>query len=263
MCPMRDLNPLVECFRFRHLFFGLVQRDISLRYRGSMLGLAWAFLNPVLQLATYTLLFSVFLRIGIANYPAFALAAFLPWIWFSTSVQMASRSILANSALIKKIYFPSELLPLVSVTSNLVNFLMALPILFVLLLALHLPFTPALLALPALLAIQFVFTAAVSLAVAALNTFYRDAEHVLGLILMMWLYMTPVLYPASFVPAPLVPFLGINPMFHLVEGYRSVLVAGQWPPAAGLAYAATASVVLAALAGLYFNHRKPIFAEVL
>lgn len=259
---MRDPNPFVECYRFRSLFYGLVRRDVVLRYRGSILGIAWAFVSPAIQLAVYTLVFAWIMRIGIANYPVFVLSAFLPWIWFSSSVQMASRSIVSNGPLVRKIYFPSEILPMVAVTSNLVNYLVALPLLLGAILALGMPLSGSLVALPVLLAIQFAFTAGVALVVAALNTFYRDVEHVLALAMTVWLYLTPVLYPTSHLPEGLVPVLAANPMFHLAEGYRAILLAGQWPAPAGLAYAALASLALVLAAGTYFGRRKDYFPEV-
>ena len=249
-------------YAYRHVFVGLVKRDISLRYRGSALGLAWALVNPLLQLATYTLLFSTFMRNGVPNYAVFLLAAFLPWLWFSTSVLAASKSILANAALIKKIYLPTELLPLVVVASNLINYLIALPLLLLLVLLSHIPLTLALLALPGLLVVQFIFTLGAALAVAALNTFYRDIEQMLGLGLMMLMYLTPVVYPASLVPQRYLQVLALNPMFHLIEAYRCIFIEGRWPSALGLGYAACASVALVIVSALYFERKKPFFAEV-
>lgn len=251
-----------EWFRYREMFFGLVNREVRARYRGSVLGFLWTLLNPLLQMIVYTLIFSVFMRAGIPNYGVFLFCALLPWTWFAGSLNNATSSINSNSGLIKKIYFPSELLPLIAVTSNFINFLFSLPVLAIFLFIAHAPLTPALLALPVIIIIQFLFTSAVALLLSMLNTFYRDVEQLLSVLLMVWFYLTPIIYPASYVPPKYAAFLALNPMFALVDSYRKILLNGQFPSAKSLLFAFGASVLLMAVVYPVFNRQKFKFAEV-
>ena len=166
---------LRELFGYRELIESLVLRDLKVRYKNSVLGFLWSLVNPLLLMTVFTVVFTVMLpNMTIPKFPVFVLCALLPWNFFSTSIVGAVNSIVQNGHLIKKVYFPREVLPIALVFSNFVNFLLAMPILFAFLIIFRVPFTLALLYLPLIMAVQVIFTIGVALVLATLNVFYRD-----------------------------------------------------------------------------------------
>ena len=251
-----------EWFKYREMFFGLVAREIRTRYRGSVLGILWTLINPLLQMIVYTVVFSIFMKNGIPNFSFFVFCALLPWSWFSSSLATGAESIVSNASLVKKVYFPTELLPLVNVTSNMINFIFALPIVFLFMLLDHCPFSWALLALPLVIAIQFVFTAALATILALLNTFYRDVGYILGIVLMVWFYFTPIVYSIEMIPPQYLAVLTFNPMVHLIQAYHGIFLQGAWPTWHGLLCASVVSLLVALCAYPLFSWQKYNFAEV-
>ena len=235
---MASLGSLIH---HRTLIMTLVLRELRARYRGSFLGFLWSFLNPLLLMLVYVLVFSVYLRVPQANYAVFLFAGLLPWLWFSSSLGHATGVIVGGGALVKRVLFPAEVLPLVSVLSNMVNFLLSLPLLFLFLLLFGIPVTPWAAFLPLLLALQLLLTVGLALPLAALNVHLRDVEQILGNLLILWFFLSPVLYPASTVPASFRPLYFLNPLAGLIQGYRDILFDGrppQWPQLAFVALVA-------------------------
>lgn len=248
---------------YREMFLGLVEREVRARYRGSFLGFLWSLLNPLLLMGIYTLVFSVVMRIQVPNYALMLFTGLLPWTWFSTSLANGTASVTANASLIKKVYFPLEILPLVSVSTNWVNFLFSLPVLGVFLLAKGIAPGWAMLALPVLMAVQFALTFGVNLILATLNAFYKDVEQLLGPVLMAWFYVTPVVYPVSMIPGDYAWLTYVNPMAPLVVGYQNILLHGAAPWSPGLLVAALEASVCLMLGLWVFRRRKFVFAEVI
>src|SRR5262245_2023815 len=164
---------MTELYRFRALIWTLVLRDLRARYRGSILGFLWSFLNPLLLMLVYVLVFSVYLRVPMQGYAVFLFTGLLPWLWFSSSLVHAEGVIVGSVALVMRFLFPADVLPLVAVLSNMFNMLLSLPLLFVFLLAFGIRPGPTLLFLPVLLALQLLLTAGLALALAALNVHLR------------------------------------------------------------------------------------------
>ncbi len=235
---MASLGSLIH---HRTLIMTLVLRELRARYRGSFLGFLWSFLNPLLLMLVYVLVFSVYLRVPQANYAVFLFVGLLPWLWFSSSLGHATGVIVGGGALVKRVLFPAEVLPLVSVLSNMINFLLSLPLLFLFLLLFGRPVTPWAASLPLLLAIQLLLTVGLALPLAALNVHLRDVEQILGNLLILWFFLSPVLYPASTVPASFRRLYFLNPLAGLIQGYRDILFDGrppQWPQLAFVALVA-------------------------
>jgi ABC-type polysaccharide/polyol phosphate export permease len=244
------------------------------RYKSSLLGVAWSWLNPLLMMSVYTVLFTVLLHNdSIRHYPVFLLCGLLPWQFFNDSVIQATGSIVDNAHLIKKVYFPAEVLPLSTILANLVNFLIALPLFFGLALLLGARLTWYVLLLPLTLLIQLVFTVGLSLILATLNVFYRDTRIILGVIMLAWFFLTPVFYPINSVPKE-AALLGINfdaqlwlrrlnPMASIVASYRDLL---YWGAPTGLDFlfrtAITALVFLVAGYLLFMRYRSRFGEEV-
>lgn len=230
---------LRELYRFRVMIAMLVLRELRARYRGSILGFLWSFLNPLLLMLVYVLVFSVYLRVPMENYAVFLFTGLLPWLWFASSLGHATGVIVGSGALVKRVLFPAEILPLVSVLSNLVNLLLSLPLLFLFLLVFGIRPEPVVAFLPLLLALQLLLTVGLALPLAALNVHLRDVEQILSNFLVLLFFLSPVLYPVSTVPVtlrvaetltiPLRPLYFLNPVAGLIQGYQNILFFGRQP----------------------------------
>ena len=231
------LNVLRETWAYRDLLRNLVVRDLKTRYKRSVLGFAWSFLNPLFMVMIFTVVFTVIARAqNVPNYPLFALCGLLAWNFLAGSVSGAARSIVGNAHLIDKVYFPRELLPISVVFANLINFILSLIVFFVLLLLFRVPLSWWVLSLPIIIAVQFVLVVGLALIVAALNVFYRDVEHVLDVGLLAWFFLTPIFWELELLPNKLPLPWGdggidiwlleyrLNPMASLVTDYRYILL---------------------------------------
>jgi len=241
------IQALQELFAFREVILVLVWRDLKARYRGSSLGFLWTFLNPLMLIVIYSLVFSVYMRVEIPAYPVFVFAGLLPWIWFSSAMLSGTNSIVEGGSLIKRVAFAPQVLPVVSVTATLANFLLSLPILLAVALWWGVPVTWSLLTLPLVIAAQYVFTLGLAIGLAMLTVRYRDLHQLVANLLTLWFFLTPVLYPASMVPARFLPLLAFNPMALLVTAFQSVLYYGEAPAVGHLAVAGAEAVVVLAL----------------
>lgn len=227
---------LGELARYRYLLQNLVVRDLKVRYKNSVLGILWSLLNPLLMMLVFTLVFTVLTRTqqDLRQHSVFILVGLLPWNFFSGALLSGTMSITNNSALIKKVYFPRELLPLSAVLSNLVNFLLAFLVLLAFLYASGLGLTIHALWLPAILITQLIFVLGLCLLLGTLNVFYRDVMMILDVVMLAWFFLTPVFYPfellgstprtllgVTFTPA--VAMRWLNPMASIIDGYRTVL----------------------------------------
>jgi ABC-type polysaccharide/polyol phosphate export permease len=240
------VTSLAELVANRQVLWALVWRDLKARYRGSVLGFLWTFLNPLLLMAIYSLVFSVYMRVDLPHYPIFVFAGLLPWMWFSTAVATGAGAIVEGASLIKRVAFPPHVLPAVTVVATLVNFLLGLPLLLAFMVGFGVPVRAAALTLPAIIAIQLVFTASVATAMSLLTVRYRDLQHLLASAMTLWFFVTPVLYPTSLVPPSLQPLLVLNPMTPIVLAYQDAIYHGRVPALEHLALAA--AFALAALA---------------
>ena len=247
----------------RELIGILVAKQLKLRYRGSLLGFCWTLLNPLLLMLVYTLVFSVYFRLDIEKYPAFLFSGLLPWIWFSSSLQQGVTCILDGAGLVTRSRFPAEVLPVVTLTSNTVNFLLMLPLLFLFLLAFHVKLGPALLALPVLIALQYLLTLGPVLIFSAANVYYRDLQHIILHLLTVAQFLTPIFYPASLIPEPFRAWVFVNPLAVLTSAFQDVLYFNRvppWPPL--LALLLLAGVILS-VAATMFARSKQTFVEAL
>lgn len=228
------IRKLRELLAFRELIENLVVRDLKVRYKSSLLGFVWSWLNPLLLMAVFTVVFTIMLpNLSIPKFPVFVMCALLPWNFFNTSVMSATQSIVQNGHLIKKVYFPREILPISTVLSNFVNFVLALPVLFALILVFRVPLNIWLVYLPIIMLVQLAFTVGIALVLATLNLFYRDTLVIMEVVMQAWFFLTPIFYPVELLPESKV-LLGavlpvrrltyiLNPMASIIASYRSVL----------------------------------------
>jgi lipopolysaccharide transport system permease protein len=263
---MRTYKILLPSSRFIQWFDilrELVDRDIKLLYKRSALGISWTLLNPLLQLAVFAFVFQSVLPVGISNYASFTFTGLLVWNWFQTSLFQATGVIIANRALIRQPGFPIAILPIVTTTTGLVHFLLALPILLVFLLVSGITLKSAILYLPILLAIQFVLIISLAYLLAALNVTFRDTQHTLGVVLQLFFYVTPIFYDIKNVPPNYQLFYNLNPMVHIVTAYRAVLMQGVAPNWQPLLILAVILMLCLPIGLQFFRRQSECFVEEL
>jgi ABC-type polysaccharide/polyol phosphate export permease len=214
--------------RYRPLIQTLVARDLKARYRGSALGFFWSFINPLLLLMVYSFVFATVMPRAkddpLQPYALFMFCGILPWTWFSSSILEASNVLISGGNLIKKVLFPAEVLPLVTVFANMVHFFLGLPILAIFLIYYQRPLDPLeLLWFPAIVFVQLLLLLGLSLLVSALTVHFRDLKDILGNLLTFWFFATPIIYPMSQAPEAYRWLLNLNPMTHLAISYQEVL----------------------------------------
>ena len=220
------LHNLAQLPRYRGLIQSLVARDLKARYRGSFLGFFWSFVNPLLLLLVYTFVFRFVMKPpeGTDPYPLFMFCGLLPWTWFSSSLMESSGVLISGGNLIKKVLFPAEVLPIVTVAANMVHFMLALPILAFFLVWYSAPLTlPELACFPLVVAVQFVFTLGCALILSALTVHFRDIRDILSNLLMLWFFATPIIYSYKNAPDLERRFMNLNPFAHLAISYQEIL----------------------------------------
>ena len=193
-----------EIYAYREMIFSLVRRDLKGRYKGSVLGFMWTFINPLLQLGVYTLVFSIIMRNDIEDYYLFLFVALVPWIFFSTSVTGGSHCIIAQQDMVKKIYFPREVLPIAFVTSQFVNMILSFIVIFFVIIISGRGFNfIALLYLPIIMIAEYLLALSAAMLTSAITVYLRDIEYILGIISMAWQFLTPIMYPVEASPPAL------------------------------------------------------------
>ena len=253
-----------ELYQYREMISNLVRKDLRGRYKGSFLGFLWTFINPLLQLAVYTMVFSVILRAGIDKYYLFLFVALIPWIFFANSLSGGAGLMIREKNLVTKIYFPREVLPVAFVTTNFVNMLYSFVI--VLLAVWFLGDNLNILAwfcLPLIMAIEYLFSLGCTLLACAITVYLRDLEHILGIVTMAWQFLTPVMYSADMVPEELMPVFLLNPMTSIIVAYRDVLYYGRIPALETLLMPLFVSVIVLAAGEIVFRKLQRGFAEEL
>lgn len=247
----------------RDLLGVLVARDFKLRYKKSILGIAWSLLVPLAQLAVMYIVFNQILRLNIPHYTSFLLSGILPWIWFQSSLTASSMTIVDNRELVKQVAFPVVVLPTVTVLSQLVHFLLALPILGVFLLADGYRPTLPLLALPLVILVQFVLTVSLSYIVATLQVSFRDTQYLVGISLLLFSYLTPVFWDSNLIQEPYRTIFRLNPLAGLLNAYRGILLHHRWPEFGPLAALGLCAIVVLSVGYVLFMRARDGFVEEL
>ena len=259
---LEGLRELVNC---RELLWMWTLRGIKVRYKQSLFGFAWAVFQPLALTAVFALVFSYFVRLPSDGlpYPIFVYSAMLPWSFFSRSVIGGVHSLVGNMDLVKKIYFPRAVLPTAAIGVHFVDFVCGLVVFLVLMINYGIPPNPAMVMLPALLFIQLLLAGGLSLVASAANVFYRDVNQMAPLLLQIWMYACPIVYPPSLIPDWLLPWYMLNPMAVLIVAYRNILLKGEWPDLGMVGKAAGLSAAVFALGYLVFEHLEDRFADAI
>ena len=259
-----------KLFSYRELLVSLTRKELKVKYRGSVLGFLWSLLNPILTMLVYSFVFSIVLMRGgeIKEFAIFLICALLPFNLLQNSVNQGTGSIISNSNLVNKIYFPREILPLSVVFSNLINFFFELIALFVVLAFMGYKFYLFLYILPVLIFIQMFLVVGMTLLVSALNVLFRDLQHLITIVMMVWFFGTPIIYPLSMVPEQYQPFIKfINPMTIYAAYYRNIFYYVKYPDGAGFpsvleTVTAVGITLLIFFIGYFvFKKLEPRFAE--
>lgn len=283
-------NVFKDIFDYRQMVFGLVHRELRGRYKGSVLGFLWTFLNPLLQLLVYTLLFGVLLKSNINDFYLYLFVGLIPWIFIQTSAAGGSGAVLNQKSLVTKIRFPREVLPISYVTTAFINMLYCFIIIFVVVginVTIHsvqagflagpniisgvnqqpynfLPF----LSLPLLFIIEYVFALGLCFLTSSITVYFRDMEHILSIVTMFWCYCTPIMYSLDNILAGDRQkykwiFIYFNPMTSIVQGFQNVLYYGTWPDFSTLWVGAVYAIVFLLIGFFTFEGLKKRFAEEL
>jgi lipopolysaccharide transport system permease protein len=253
-----------ELWRYRELIFFLTWRDIKVRYKQAVLGIAWAILQPFLTMLIFTVIFGILLKTPSQDlpYPLFALSALLPWQLFATALQRSSVSLVGNANLITKIYFPRLAIPLSSVVAALVDFGVSFIVLLIVMAYYQYWPTWHILWLPPIILLALLAALSVGLWLSALNVQYRDIQHMVPFIIQVWMYASPIVYPVETIPEGLGRWLyGLNPMVGVIQGFRWALLGGDPPDVTTLISVVMVLVLL--ISGLYYFRRmEKTFADI-
>ena len=217
-----------ESRRKRDLLWLLTKKEITLKYKRTFLGILWSLLNPILLTIVLFFAFKIFMRIQMENYTFFLLAALFPWNWFSASITMSTGALIGNVNLIKKVIFPRHFLIIATVLAQLVNLLFAMPIIVAF--SYYYGKGPGinwLLVVPILIAIQFTVTIGICLMVSVINAYFRDMEYIIGVIITMLFWMTPIIYPLDIVPEAYRIYLILNPLTYLITAWRDIFMSNS------------------------------------
>lgn len=258
------MKKIMNVFHYRTMIQSLIQRDLRGRYKGSVLGFAWTFLNPLLQLVVYTVVFSTIMRAGIEDYYLFLFVALIPWIFFSSSLTGGASCIISQKEMVKKIYFPREVLPIAHVTCQLVNmffsFLVMIAVLFISGRGLKLTLVPYL--LPVIL-VEYVLALGIAFITSSVTVYLRDLEHILVIIAMAWQFLSPVMYSIDMVPDKIRAVFFLNPMTSVIVAYRDILYYKQAPELGTLITATVLGCGLLIIGWFLFGRLERHFAEEL
>ncbi|HJC25610.1 MAG TPA: ABC transporter permease [Candidatus Eisenbergiella merdavium] len=255
---------LKEIWTYREMIYSLVRRDIRGRYKGSILGVLWMLVDPLCQLIIYTIVFSFILPSGIDKFYLFLFVALVPWIFFNQCMSGGSTIILANQDMIKKIYFPREIIPISYTISNLINMLLSFIAVFVVVIVSRIPVSLSCLAyLPLVILDEFFLSLGIVLITCGINVYFRDVQYILNVISLGWMYLTPILYPRTLIPEQYRHFFYFNPLTVIIESYRDILYYGQIPDLRKLFLSLLCSLGIMMIGFWCFGYLKKRFAEEL
>lgn len=255
---------LREIISYREMIYSLVRQELRGKYKGSVLGFIWTFLNPLFQLIVYTFVFSIIMKSGIDDYYLFLFVAFVPWLFFSNSVSGGARAVMDKKELVKKVYFPRQVLPISYVTSAFVNMILSFVIVFGALLVSGRGVKPLLLCyLPVIMLTEYILVLGITMLTCALTVYFRDLEYILAIITMAWMYLTPIMYSSDMVPEEYMGIFNMNPVTPIIEGYRSVLYYQTTPDWMRLFISFLVAVICLGIGNLVFGKIQKKFAEEL
>lgn len=257
-------------YKDRQMIMTMAVRELRVRYIGSSFGLLWAVINPLTQVAIYGIIFGVFFNVkpnpvyGTDSYFLYLICGLIPWQFFSQSINTSTGVILSNRNLVMKAAgFPSEVLPIVSIISQIMSHLIALFVLLIILIFFKVGLSLYILLIPVYIVFLTLFMVGLSWIFSSINVYMRDMQHIVGLIMTAWFFFTPIFYSTEIIPEKIRPILMLNPMNPFIDAYRYILLAGELPPMGNFIYLVILSIIFFGLGGMVFRKLKPGFAEVI
>lgn len=247
--------------KYKEFLKSNVKKDIRGKYKGSFLGILWSFINPLLSVLVYAIVFPYIMRIKVDNYLIYLITGIIPWTFFTSSINMGIISVLSNADIIKKVYFPRIILPISTVTSCLVNFLISCVIILLFCIFSGVGISFNLLWLPLIAVIQYIMLLGFTFILSAIQMYMRDIEHIVNFILSMTFYVTPILYTPDIFPKSLSWILKLNPMAYLVNAYRSIFFYKSTPDIVGLGIVGLFSIIIFVIGYIIFEKLQKGFAE--
>ncbi|MGN0973213.1 MAG: ABC transporter permease [Bacilli bacterium] len=252
---------LKNLYEYRELLKSNVKKEIRGKYKGSVLGVLWSFINPLLQVLVYAIVFPYIMRIQTDNYLIFLIIGIIPWTFFTTVINQGMITVRINSGIIKKVYFPREILPISVATSGLVNFLISCIIILLFCIFGGVGISWHLIFLPLIMLIEYIFSLGLVLGLSAINIYIKDTEYIVQFILNMLFYATPILYQSSLFPSKIRWVLEINPLTQMVEAYRDIFLYHQIPGFGNIVYILIISLVVFFIGLCIFRKLEKGFAE--
>ena len=257
------MNKIKEIYNYREFLKTSIRKEFRGKYKKSFLGVLWSFLNPLFQLLVYALVFPFILRNDIENYTVFLIVALMPWTFFNMTILQSAASVVTNGGIIKKVYFPREILPISTATSNLLNFLITGIIVIIALLVSGVGIGPSIVVLPIIVIMQYILLLGLSFIFSSITVYVRDVEYLLNVFMMLMFYMSPIVYSADMIPDKLLPLFKLNPMFHIIKYYRDILYYKQIPDMASIMFLFGVCVLILLLGYIIFRTLEKRFAEEL
>lgn len=257
------IKRIKEIYAYRTMIYSLVKRDLKGRYKGSVLGFLWTFINPLFQLLIYTFVFSIVLHSDVKDYYMFLFVALIPWIFFSTSLAGGSTCITSQKNMVQKIYFPREVLPISFVTSQFVNMLLSFIVIFAVMVIARYKFNPlALLCLIPVMLTEYILALGFTFILSAVTVYFQDMQFIMGILTMAWQFLSPIMYSQERVPVEFrAIYMYVNPMAPIIIAYRDILYYGRVPELATLLSALLMGVLLFVIGWFTFDRMQRHFVE--
>lgn len=252
-----------ELYEYRQLLKSNVSKEIRGKYKGSFLGVLWSFVNPLLMTLVYAIVFPFILKSTQPHYVTFIVIAILPWTWFTSVISQGTNTIVVNGGIIKKVYFPREILPISIVSSGLINFLISCIIIAIFLICSGIGFSIYILFLPVIIIIQYILLLGIVFITSAIDVYVRDAEYIIAFLVSMLFYGTPILYSSDLFPAKFSWLLNLNPLTTIINSYRDIFYYQTMPNLKALGIVFIVSCLILVLGYMIFNKLKKGFAEEL
>lgn len=260
---MKLINEIKEIFQYMDMIRNLVKRDLRGRYKGSLLGVLWNFVNPLCQILVYIMVFSVIFPSNLENYYVYLVSGMIPWFFFSESLAQGAGCIVYQADMTKKIYFPREVLPITTVSSRFINMLLSFIVVFLVVLVSGVGVGTSVVWLPLVMIVEYIMTLGLTLVASAVTVYFRDIEHIISVILMAWIWITPIMYSADTVPEEFRGVLYLNPMTSIIEAYHDILYYKTAPVLNDLLLSGGIAIGLLIVGMLVFIRLERRFAEEL
>lgn len=255
------MSIFLRLYQYRELLKSNVKKEIRGKYKGSFLGVLWSFINPLLTVLVYAIVFPYILRVKQENYLIFLIVAIIPWSFFTTVISQGTTTIIANENIIKKVFFPREILPISVAVSGLVNFFISCVIVLLFVIGSGIGVHKYLILLPVIALIQFMLQLGIIFILSSINVYIRDVEYIVNFFVTMLFYGTPIIYSLDMFPQKMKWLLYLNPMAHIIEGYRSILYYLRWPSFVEMSLVAIFSLIVMIIGYLIFRKLEKGFAE--